>query len=110
MDWTLAHLHPHMTVIYKGLVRTPPEERDVDAIEDARRQAADMLAILDRRLAGSPYLTGDDPNMGDIALGAYAYRWFNLELERPAADNLRAWYDRIAARPAFRDHVMLPLS
>ncbi len=46
----------------------------------------------------------------DIALAPYAYRWFNLELERPAADNLRAWYDRIAARPAFRDHVMLPLS
>ena len=110
MDWTLAHLHPHMTVIYKGLVRTQPEKRDNDAIENARRQAADMLAILDRRLAGAPYLTGDDPTMGDIALGPYAYRWFNLELERPAADNLRAWYDRLAARPAFRDHVMLPLS
>ena len=110
MDWTLAHLHPHMTVIYKGLVRTPPEKRDNDAIEDARRQAADMLGILDRRLAGGPYLTGDDPTMGDIALAPYAYRWFNLELERPPADNLRAWYDRLAARPAFRDHVMLPLS
>ena len=110
MDWTLAHLHPHMTVIYKGLVRTPPEKRDNDAIENARRQAADMLGIVDKRLAGGPYLTGDDPNMGDIALGAYAYRWFNLELERPAADNLRAWYDRLAARPAYRDHVMLPLT
>ena len=110
MDWTLAHLHPHMTVIYKGLVRTPPEKRDNDAIENARRQAADMLGIVDRRLAERPYLTGDDPTMGDIALGPYAYRWFNLELERPPADNLRAWYDRFAARPAFGDHVMLPLS
>ncbi len=97
-------------MIDKGLVRTPPEKRDNDAIENARRQAADMLGILDKRLAGSPYLTGDDPNMGDVALAPYAYRWFNMELERPAADNLRAWYDRIAARPAFRDHVMLPLS
>ncbi len=110
MDWTLAHLHPHMTVIYQGLVRTQPEKRDNDAIENARRQAADMLGILDRRLAERPYLTGDDPTMGDIASAPYAYRWFNLELERPPADNLRAWYDRLAARPAFGDHVMLPLS
>ena len=109
MDWTLAHLHSHMTEIYKGLIRTAPEKRDNDAIENARRQAADMLGILDKRLAGGSYLTGDDPNMGDIALAPYAYRWFNMGLERPAADNLRAWYDRIAARPAFRDHVMLPL-
>jgi glutathione S-transferase len=48
--------------------------------------------------------------MADIPLGVTAYRWFNLEIERPPTPNLEAWYERLCARSPYRATVMLPLS
>ena len=79
-------------------------------IEKARQQAANLWGILDGHLAGRDYLTGDAPTMGDIPAGAAVYRWFTMDLDRPEAPNLRAWYDRLNARPPYRQHVMLPLT
>ncbi len=49
-------------------------------------------------------------SIGDIPLGASAYRWFAMDIERPDHANVHAWYERLAERPAYREHVMLPLS
>jgi glutathione S-transferase len=39
------------------------------------------------------------------------HRWLSLPgVERPELPALRAWYDRLTARGAYREHVMLPLS
>ena len=48
--------------------------------------------------------------VADIPLGCVAYRWYALPIERPELPNLRAWYQRLTARPAFAQHVMLPLT
>jgi glutathione S-transferase len=36
--------------------------------------------------------------------------WFNLPMERPALPHLRAWYDRLLERPAYREFVATPLT
>ena len=46
--------------------------------------------------------------MGDIPAGAQLYRYFTLEIERPALPNVEAWYGRLTERPAYREHVMVP--
>jgi glutathione S-transferase len=33
-----------------------------------------------------------------------------MTIERPAMKNLDAWYQRLCDRPAYRKHVMLPLT
>ena len=33
-----------------------------------------------------------------------------LSQEHPDYPNLRAWYERLSERPAFREHVMLPIT
>jgi glutathione S-transferase len=48
--------------------------------------------------------------MGDIPIGVGAYRWFALNLERPPMRNLETWYRRLTERPAYQQHVMLPLT
>jgi glutathione S-transferase len=49
--------------------------------------------------------------MGDIPLGAMVHRWYALPaIERPELVNLRAWYERLSEREAFKTHVMLPLT
>lgn len=110
MDWYLAALHPSMTIIFRQLIRTEPAKQDGTAIEAARRQAARQWEMLDAHLADRPYLTGDEPTMGDIPAGVAVYRWYALDIERPETPNVHGWYDRLSGRPAYRQHVMMPLT
>jgi glutathione S-transferase len=110
MDWQLSALGIPMRDVFWGLIRTPPEERDPDLIEGGRRKAAVLWAMVDDYLDGRTYVAGDTPTIGDIPLGAFVHRWYALPIERPELSHLRAWYDRLSLRPAYRKHVMLPLS
>ncbi len=109
MDWQLTSLGG-MTPIFWGLIRTPPEKRDMAAIETARKQMADVWAILDRHLKDRAFVAGSAFTVGDIPVGCMAYRWFNLAIERPEAPHLRAWYERLTTRAPYRKHVMPPMT
>jgi len=109
MDWAFtfqAALRP----VFWGLVRTPAEKRDLNAIEEARRKCAELLEVPDRALASRPYLAGASLTMGDIPLGCHVHLWMRMPIERPAHANLSGWFDRLCARPAFRKIVDIPLS
>lgn len=108
MDWYLANLHPPMTTIYWQLVRTKPEDRDEAALSAAVDKAVKLWSIADAQLARTPYLTGDQPTMGDIPAGCAAYRWHSLMPDAAELPNLKAWWDGLTARPAYKQHVMLP--
>lgn len=110
MDWQLTTLGPAIVPLFWGLVRTPEEKRDRTAIESALEKTSKTWKILDDYLAKSSYLAGDAFSIGDIPLGAWAYRWFNLPIERPKLDHLKRWYDSLCQRPAYRTHVMIPMT
>jgi glutathione S-transferase len=100
-----------MTVAFWQLVRTPPEQRDMQQARQGAQDAGTALVMLDRHLAGRDYVAGATLSMGDIPVGAMVYRWYALpDIERPELANLRAWYERLSERPAFQTHVMLPLT
>jgi glutathione S-transferase len=75
----------------------------------AEVRLARYYGILDAELATRPFIAADHLTIGDIPLGMMTYRYFHLPLQRPALDHVQAWYERLAKRPAFRRHVMLPL-
>jgi glutathione S-transferase len=112
MDWQLTTLGPAIVPLFWGLVRTPEEKRDPAAIENALQKATKSWQILDDyfQKTRDSYLAGEDFTMGDIPLGVWAYRWFNLPIQRPALSSLKSWYDRLTKRPPYRIHVMIPLS
>ena len=110
MDWQIATLSPTMVTVFRGLVRTPPEERDMARIAAARDRTARLFGILDAALAGSEYVAGDVFSIGDIPVGIAAYRWYHLDIEREDFANLARWYGRLAERPAYREHIMKPLA
>jgi glutathione S-transferase len=109
MDWSLTIASPAMVPVFWGLVRTKPEDRDMDAIEKARKNLSGIMGILDAHLAGSTYIAGDDFTVGDIPLGIAAFRWFNMEMEREDHPNLQRWYDLLTQRPPFQEHIMQPM-
>ncbi len=110
MDFYLTVMHPHMTVLFWTLIRTPPEKRDAAAFDKALNEAGKAWTIVDTQLADNSFLTGTAPTMGDIPLACAAYRWHNLDLSRPELPNLKRWYDAFASRLAYQENVMLPLT
>ena len=110
MDWQVATFWPAIRALFMGLVRTPPAERDAQAIESSRKNTAEVLAIVDAHLGSRPYLAGDAMTMGDIPMGCAIWRWMALPIERPQLPNVQRWFDALAQRPAYRKVVMLPLT
>ncbi len=109
MDWYITKMHPPITVIFLALIRTEPEDRDMDAVSKAVDQAAELWTLLDAQLAKADYLTGDAPTMADIPAGCAVNRWYVLDIERPSLPNLEAWHTRLKDRSSYKDHVMMPM-
>ena len=110
MDWANTYLGVPFGPMYLGMVRTPPEKRDLNHLESLRKESARRFEILDARLGEVPYVAGKQFTMGDIAFGYFANRWFNLPIERPTFKNWENWFVRMKERPAYMTHVMLPLT
>ena len=110
MEWKTTTIIPDMTPVFLGLIRTPPEERDTAAIDAGAARLGETFKILDDRLAGRGYVTGDSLTMGDIPVGAACYRYHELPIARPELPNVAGWYARLKDREAFRTHVMLPVT
>lgn len=110
MDWQLGVLGPQISTILKNLIRKPPEQRDQKLIDTAIDQATKAMRLLDRHLAGRTQVVSDTLTLADITLGPMAQRWHAFPIERPELSALTAWYEQLTARPAYREHVMIPLS
>jgi glutathione S-transferase len=89
------------------VVRTPPRRRDPNAIREATEFLERYLGIAEKQLAKAPYLCGDDFTLADVQFGHLLYRYFTIEIERRERPSLRAYYERLVARPAYREHVMV---
>jgi glutathione S-transferase len=112
MDWQLTVLTPVIAPLYWGLVRTPEEKRDKAAIEANHKKTVHAWQIFDDYLSAKRkcYVEGEDLTIGDIPLGVWAYRWFNLSVDRPKMAHVEAWYEGLTRRPAYQKHVMIKLS
>ena len=110
MDWTYTFQREFQRPVFWPLVRTPPEKRDMKAVEAACKTCAQLLEIPERYLAEKQYLAGNAFTMGDIPLGCHVQLWMRLPIERPAQPNLKAWFERLCQRPAFKKIVDIPLS
>jgi len=109
LDWQLSTLAPAIFPVFWGLIRTPAGERDNAAIAVATIRLTEVWQLLDHELSRRDYAAGDQLTLADIALGSSIHRWFALPIERPNLTPLKAWHDRIAVRPGFREHIAKPL-
>lgn len=109
MDWSQTTLQPDFLMgVFWGFYRTPEAQRDWPAIRAKVAACAAHFQLLDRILADRRYLLGDAATLADIPAGTALYRYFGLDIARPAVPNVEAWYRRLQQRPAYRAHVMIP--
>jgi glutathione S-transferase len=109
MDWAFT-FQGALRDVFWGLIRTPPEKRDAQAIEAGRQKSAALLAVPERTLRERPYVGGASFTMADIPLGCEVQRWMRVPIERPAFPAVQAWFERLRERPAFRQFVDTPLT
>lgn len=106
MEWSATVAFSPVIQLFFATVRTPPDQRDPVKIASLRDESVKALSLVDSHLSKQPFITGGTFNMGDIPLGCVAYRFFNIQVDRPKLPNLEAWYERLSERPAYRKHVM----
>jgi glutathione S-transferase len=111
MDWQLSVMAPAITPVFWGLIRTPADKRDNNAIAAGKEKTIAAAKIMDAQLGKTQHLAGSEFSYGDIPVGIMIYRYMQLIPERPATPNLDRWYAAISARPAFKEQVAaVPLS
>jgi glutathione S-transferase len=111
LDWSLSTLVPAERPVFLALVRTPPAERDMEALAANVKTLIARWKIIDGHLQGRFHLEGDRFTIADIVLGAFAKRWFGVEgIDRPPMPSLQRWYQRLTQRAAFKKYIDLPLT
>jgi glutathione S-transferase len=100
MDWQLASLNaPYLAVFREA--KKKEEERGAGFAADVRELAA-QLEILEKGIAGHPWLAGAHFSLADICLGPVIDRALAFPVALPALAAVRAWRDRLAARDGYR--------
>jgi glutathione S-transferase len=111
LDWTLSTLQPVDRPVFWALVRTPREKRDTMAIQKDVDAEAVVWRIPDALLASRRFIEGDQFTIADIAIGAFARRWFGVEgVTKPNLPNLERWFKEISKRPGFVKHLSAPMT
>jgi glutathione S-transferase len=111
LDWTLSTLQPVDRPVFWALVRTPKEKRDIVAIQKDVDAEALVWRIPEALLATNSYIEGDQFTIADIALGAFARRWFGVQgVTKPKLPNLERWFALVSERPGFQKFIAPPMT
>ena len=111
LDWTLSTLQPVDRPVFWALVRTPPEKRDMVQVQKDADAEAVQWRIIDALVATRRFIEGDQFSIADIALGAFARRWFGVEgVAKPKLPNLERWFAAISERPGFVQFIAPPMT
>ena len=97
---------PPVNTIIVQTVLLPPERRDETALGQAQRLLTRSRAPIDQNLEGRDYLIGDF-SAADIMLGHACFMSNRLGCVTDEMANLKAYVERITARPAFQTAITM---
>ena len=70
------------------------------AIERYSNEARRLYGVIERRLAASPFIAGDDYTIADMAIFPWLRNWANQGIVLGEFPHLEAWFRTIEERPA----------
>ena len=75
--------------------------QSAELAERGRARVGNFFADFEQRLTGRPYVAGDFYSVADITtlVTCDFAKWIKAEIPAECV-NLKAWYDRVSARPA----------
>src|SRR5262245_2756814 len=100
LDWQLASLNnPYLGIFREA--KKPAAERAPSWAQDAKEMKA-QPDILEGGIGGRSWIVGNAMTIADICLGPIVHRCLDFPVDLPGLAGLRAWREKIAARPAFK--------
>jgi len=110
MDWQQTVLLGPWVGTFFGYYRTPEQYRDHDKNAAALDALGKAYAILDAHLEGRTFIAGERLTIADIPAGMSLWRYYTMDIPRPALPHLEAWYARLQEREPYRNTVMTDYS
>ena len=110
MDWQLSVLNPSIVPLFWNLVRTPADKRNPKVVQAALDKTSAAWQIVENQLARGSFITGEHLSLGDIPIGVWVYRWFNLPIDRPKQPKIENWFERLKRRKPYQTHIMIPVT
>ncbi|MEO1573832.1 MAG: glutathione S-transferase family protein [Pseudomonadota bacterium] len=74
---------------------------DAKAVAKATTQLADELGLVEERLDGRPWISGQAFGVADIVAASYLWSLEGLSFSLAELPRLKDWYARVTGRPAF---------
>lgn len=108
MEWQRSDFSMGFFPMFMNMIRIPAEQANPSVAQRGAATCARVILQLESHLEGRTFVAGDTLTIGDIPLGPLIYRYLAMDIERPNLPNVAAWYERLAERPAFQRHVMIP--
>lgn len=102
MDWQQTTLRPKFHALFDALNMVKPAKPDAGVVEGHKKAMMDAWSILDAQLAQHGYVVGDALTMADIPFCYIVNRWYRLPIEHQGLTHVKAWFNRLCERPAFR--------
>ncbi|MFV0473581.1 MAG: glutathione S-transferase family protein [Pikeienuella sp.] len=107
-EWCRTTLYPRLIgAVFMPLVRVAPSKRDPAAIARAVEALKPVMRMLDQRIGEGPWMAGEAFTFADIMAGGLLYRYYTLDFDKAPTPALDAYHQRLVARPAYAEHVMI---
>jgi GST-like protein len=100
--WQMAGIGP-MHGQAHHFSRYAPDPVDPYALQRFRREAERLLYVMNRRLAESEHLGGDEYSIADIGCWPWIEVLNVIEMDRTAFQHIERWFQAIAARPGVQE-------
>ncbi len=77
------------------------------AVNRYTNEAKRLYGVMDKRLQTSPWIGGKSYSIADMAIFPWLRSWQNQGIDWADYPHLKAWFDKIAARPAVQKAVQV---
>ncbi len=107
MSWVQSSWSPAMTAVFVSHIRVARTDRDPAQVRAQIERLHALATLADGFLGQRAFLATDSLSLADMTFGAFLYRYYTLEIDRPDLPGLRRYYDVLCERPAYVEHVQV---
>lgn len=105
MQWMFylsSHVSPSFSKPWFQLTFIPAEKRDTAGIEAAKGEAKHCLGVLEKALASSPFLAGEEFTIADISLATAINLHAGAEIDITPFPAVERWFTQVQARDSWK--------